>query len=85
MTRKEALLDLFNIGKRSENVGMVLLVTKHKDYPEAELIAVPKENFELKAQYIESDYTEDLVLSSCEDIEILGVKVLDKTGGVIGG
>lgn len=85
MNRKKALLDLFNIGKMTERVSMVLLITKHKNYPEPELIGVPKENFELKAQYIESAYNDDLVLNSCEDIEIVGVKVLNKTGGVIGG
>lgn len=85
MSRKEALLQLLKLGKEKNQIGMVLLITKHKDYPEAEIIAVPKANFELKAQYISAQYTEDLVLASCKDIKIVGVKVLDNIGGIING
>lgn len=83
MSRKEALLQLLKLGKEKDKIGMVLLFTKHKDYPDAEIIAVPKVNFELKAQYISEYYTEDLVLASCEDIQIIGVKALDNRGGVL--
>lgn len=83
MSRKEALLQLLKLGKEKNQIGIVLLFTKHKDYPDAEIIAVPKANFELKAQYISAQYTEDLVLSSCKDIKIISVKVLDNLGGVV--
>lgn len=83
MSKKEALLKIFELGINTDKIRTVLLIVKHKEYPEAEIIAVPKENFKLKAQYINNNYTEDLVLKSCEDIKLLGIRIIDKKGEVI--
>lgn len=83
MTRKEALLGVFNIGIYTDTITTVLLSVKHKDYPRAEIIAVPRENFELKAKYIAEYYNEELVLKNCEDIKIVNVRVINKEGGEV--
>lgn len=83
MTRKEALLGVFNIGIDTDTITTVLLSVKHKDYPRAEIIAVPRENFELKAKYIAEYYNEELVLKNCEDIKIVNVRVINKEGGAV--
>lgn len=83
MSRKKSLLEIFRIGTETDNINTVLLSIKHRNYPRAEVIAVPRENFKLKAEYILEHYTDELVLKSCGDIMIVNVKVIDKTGGVI--
>lgn len=83
MTRKEALLGIFNIGIDTDTITTVLLSVKHKDYPRAEIIAVPRENFELKAKYIAEYYNEELALKSCEDIKIVNVRAINKEGGAV--
>ncbi len=83
MNRKEALLELFNIAIKEKGIGGVVLYTKHKSYPQPEMIVVPRDNFELKAKYIEEYYTEELRLSSCDDIEIVAVSITDNSGEVL--
>lgn len=78
--RKEALLELFKLASEEKGIGGVVLYVKHKEYPQPEIIIIHKANFELKVKYIEKAYTDDLKLSNCEDIEIVGVSVTDITG-----
>ncbi len=83
MNKRRSLIELFEIAEQVGDIKFILLSVKHRDYPQAEIIAVPTANFSLKAQYILNNYTEDLALKNCEDIRIVQVKVVNNEGEII--
>ena len=83
MSKRQALMELFEIAETMEDIRFILLTVKHEEYPEAEIIAVPKANFDLKAQYILNSYTDNLELKNCKDIKILCVQLVNNRGEII--